>query len=112
MGQDLNSRIQVQKLHLDFLLVFPTKNIEIISNFQLAVDDLSTPTVFVGKVLSEKLRNLNRKVEVHYVSGGHLLDPPCFPHHEAVFSAFAGKLLFFLLARCRPLLQHLKFRFH
>ncbi|CAD6185096.1 unnamed protein product [Caenorhabditis auriculariae] len=56
--------------------------------FVSSLDDLSTPTVFCTNFLTEKLKKLGRKVEVHYLPGGHLMDPPCFPAHPTVFSSF------------------------
>ncbi|EFO82349.1 hypothetical protein CRE_00279 [Caenorhabditis remanei] len=58
--------------------------------FVSALDDLSVPTVRSTNRLSERLRKLGRIVDVDFVPGGHLLDPPCFPHHPMVYSNIAG----------------------
>ncbi|CAP33050.2 Protein CBG14567 [Caenorhabditis briggsae] len=55
-----------------------------------ALDDLSTPTIYANSYLSARLRDAGRKFEVNFVPGGHLLDPPCFPHHPMVYSNIAG----------------------
>ncbi|EGT30316.1 hypothetical protein CAEBREN_09253 [Caenorhabditis brenneri] len=69
---------------------FETSSPDSAFRFVSAVDDLSTPTIHATNLLSEKLRSLNRKVDIDFVPGSHLLDPPCFPYHGAVFSSFAG----------------------
>ncbi|CAO4385375.1 unnamed protein product [Caenorhabditis nigoni] len=58
--------------------------------FVSALDDLSTPTVYATNYLSARLRDAGRKFEIDFVPGGHLLDPPCFPHHPMVYSNIAG----------------------
>uniref|UniRef100_A0A1I7SZI7 Alpha/beta-hydrolase n=1 Tax=Caenorhabditis tropicalis TaxID=1561998 RepID=A0A1I7SZI7_9PELO len=58
--------------------------------FVSALDDMSTPTIYSTNLLTGILRELNREVDVDFVPGGHLLDPPCFPHHPMVYSNIAG----------------------
>ncbi|VDM61937.1 unnamed protein product [Angiostrongylus costaricensis] len=60
--------------------------------FVTSLDDYSTPTVFCTRLLEEALRNSSHYVEVDFVPGGHLMDPPYFPCHQAVYSKLAGTI--------------------
>ncbi|KAJ1355434.1 hypothetical protein KIN20_012831 [Parelaphostrongylus tenuis] len=57
-----------------------------------SLDDYSTPTVFCTRSLEEDLRNSDHYVEVDFVPGGHLMDPPYFPCHQAVYSKLSGTI--------------------
>ncbi|VDO19706.1 unnamed protein product [Heligmosomoides polygyrus] len=55
-----------------------------------AVDDLVAPSVFSCRYMAENLRAAGCDVEIHLLNGGHIMEPPYFPHHELVFAKFQG----------------------
>ncbi|PIO65980.1 BAAT/acyl-CoA thioester hydrolase protein, partial [Teladorsagia circumcincta] len=57
---------------------------------QAAVDDLAAPSLFCGRYVTKKLKDIGRKVEIQLVNGGHFMEPPYFPHHGAVYAKFQG----------------------
>ncbi|CAB3400863.1 unnamed protein product [Caenorhabditis bovis] len=63
---------------------------ETVYRFVSSLDDLSTPTIYATNLLTAKLKKLKRDYEVHFLPGGHLMDPPCYPAHPTVFAKFAG----------------------
>ncbi|VDM81916.1 unnamed protein product [Strongylus vulgaris] len=58
--------------------------------FQGSVDDLVSPSVFCSRYAAQRLMETGHDVEVHLVNGGHIMEPPYFPHHDKVFAKFQG----------------------
>ncbi|KAK6014048.1 BAAT/acyl-CoA thioester hydrolase protein [Ostertagia ostertagi] len=55
-----------------------------------SVDDLVASSVFCGRYITKRLQDLGRDVEIHLINGGHIVEPPYFPHHGAVYAKFQG----------------------
>ncbi|KAJ1345598.1 hypothetical protein KIN20_000169 [Parelaphostrongylus tenuis] len=47
--------------------------------FVVSLDDYSTPTILCTRYLEEALKNSSHYVEVDFVPGGHIMDPPYLP---------------------------------
>ncbi|KAK6023707.1 Acyl-CoA thioester hydrolase / Bile acid-CoA amino acid N-acetyltransferase, partial [Ostertagia ostertagi] len=62
-----------------------------------AVDDLAAPSLFCGRYVTKKLRDIGRDVEIQLVNGGHFMEPPYFPHHGAVYAKFQEVISIFAL---------------
>ncbi|KJH45733.1 BAAT/acyl-CoA thioester hydrolase protein [Dictyocaulus viviparus] len=58
--------------------------------FVASLDDLVSPSVFSTRYMLKCLKEVGREVEVQFVSGGHIVEPPYFPHHDVVFAKFQG----------------------
>ncbi|KHJ76783.1 BAAT/acyl-CoA thioester hydrolase protein [Oesophagostomum dentatum] len=57
---------------------------------QGSVDDLVSSSVFATRYMAKRLAETGHEVEVHLVNGGHIMEPPYFPHHDKVFAKFQG----------------------
>ncbi|EYB99295.1 hypothetical protein Y032_0123g1130 [Ancylostoma ceylanicum] len=57
------------------------------------MDDLVSPSVFWSRYMSERLKESGHKVEVDLVCGGHIMEPPYFPHHDKVYAKYQGYFL-------------------
>ncbi|RCN42518.1 BAAT/acyl-CoA thioester hydrolase protein [Ancylostoma caninum] len=55
-----------------------------------SMDDLVSPSVFWSRYMSERLKESGHEVEVDLVCGGHIMEPPYFPHHDKVYARFQG----------------------
>ncbi|CAB3408154.1 unnamed protein product [Caenorhabditis bovis] len=55
-----------------------------------SVDDLCAPSVHANLYMQEKLKETGHEVELELVNGGHIMEPPYFPHHEIVYAKFQG----------------------
>ncbi|KAK5976665.1 BAAT/acyl-CoA thioester hydrolase protein [Trichostrongylus colubriformis] len=55
-----------------------------------SVDDLVASSVFCGRYMTKCLKDAGRDVEIHLVNGGHIMEPPYFPHHGVVYAKFQG----------------------
>ncbi|VDO64849.1 unnamed protein product [Heligmosomoides polygyrus] len=61
------------------------------TSFRIAsVDDLVAPSVFSGRYMAKNLKANGCDVEIHLLNGGHIMEPPYFPHHDIVFAKFQG----------------------
>lgn len=57
----------------------------------VSLDDLSTSAIYSANYLRDLLQKSGHFVESDYQSGGHLMEPPTFPHHEFCWIKMSGK---------------------
>uniref|UniRef100_A0A8R1I2M6 BAAT/Acyl-CoA thioester hydrolase C-terminal domain-containing protein n=3 Tax=Caenorhabditis japonica TaxID=281687 RepID=A0A8R1I2M6_CAEJA len=55
-----------------------------------SVDDLCQPSVHATLYRQRRLKETGHEVEVEMVNGGHIMEPPYFPHHELVYAKYQG----------------------
>ncbi|ULU10203.1 hypothetical protein L3Y34_014488 [Caenorhabditis briggsae] len=55
-----------------------------------SVDDLCQPSVHATLYRQRRLKETGHDVEVEMVNGGHIMEPPYFPHHELVYAKYQG----------------------
>ncbi|CAI5439861.1 unnamed protein product [Caenorhabditis angaria] len=55
-----------------------------------SMDDLCAPSVHANKYMEKCLKDTGHQVELELVNGGHIMEPPYFPHHDIVFAKFQG----------------------
>ncbi|CAD6184892.1 unnamed protein product [Caenorhabditis auriculariae] len=53
-----------------------------------SVDDLVSPSIHTSLYRQRRLRETGHQAEVELVNGGHIMEPPYFPHHELVYAKF------------------------
>ncbi|CAD6184889.1 unnamed protein product [Caenorhabditis auriculariae] len=53
-----------------------------------SMDDLCSPSVHTTYYRKRRLEETGHDVEVELVGGGHIMEPPYFPHHEHVYAKF------------------------
>ncbi|CAI5439858.1 unnamed protein product [Caenorhabditis angaria] len=53
-----------------------------------SVDDTCSPSVHTTLYRQKRLKETGHDVEL--VNGGHIMEPPYFPHHELVYAKFQG----------------------
>ncbi|EGT39669.1 hypothetical protein CAEBREN_31963 [Caenorhabditis brenneri] len=55
-----------------------------------SVDDLCAPSIHSNLHIQQKLQETGHYVELELVNGGHIMEPPYFPHHDIVYAKFQG----------------------
>ncbi|UMM13208.1 hypothetical protein L5515_001602 [Caenorhabditis briggsae] len=55
-----------------------------------SVDDLCAPSIHSNLHIQKKLQETGHYVELELVNGGHIMEPPYFPHHDIVYAKFQG----------------------
>ncbi|CAB3408150.1 unnamed protein product [Caenorhabditis bovis] len=55
-----------------------------------SVDDMCQPSVHCTIYRQRRLKETGHDVEVELVNGGHIMEPPYFPHYELVYAKFQG----------------------
>lgn len=61
--------------------------------FVVSLDDQTTSSLFTARYYSDRLLKSGHYVEVQAVPGGHLMEPPYFPHHGACYSKFSDTFM-------------------
>lgn len=59
--------------------------------FVVGLDDLSTCALYSAKYLEHLLHKSGHFVDMDLQCGGHLMEPPTFPHHAFCWNKMAGK---------------------
>lgn len=60
-------------------------------SFQASVDDLVSSSLSASQIKAQQLRDAGRRdVEIDFINGGHIMEPPYFPHHDMVYAKFQG----------------------
>lgn len=58
---------------------------------QASVDDLVITSAHSSQIKADQLRKTGRDdIEIDYINGGHIMEPPYFPHHDMVYAKFQG----------------------
>ncbi|CAD6184888.1 unnamed protein product [Caenorhabditis auriculariae] len=53
-----------------------------------SMDDLCSPSIHSTFYRKKRLNETGHEVEVELVNGGHIMEPPYFPHHQIVYAKF------------------------
>ncbi|KAK6728120.1 hypothetical protein RB195_005647 [Necator americanus] len=82
----------IQHVEVNDIAEIPWHRIPETTSFRLvaSVDDLVSSSVFCSRYVSKRLVETEHNVEVHLVNGGHIMEPPYFPHHDKVYAKFQG----------------------
>ncbi|KAK6736316.1 hypothetical protein RB195_019162 [Necator americanus] len=82
----------LRHIELDESVEIPWRRIPASTSFRLvaSIDDLVAPSVFCCRYVSQRLIEGGHNFEVQLLNGGHIMEPPYFPHHDKVNAKFQG----------------------